>query len=238
MNMRRDAGIIGGPTLGTMDDDARSAAGVYSDSLLQPPRLERRVLPIALAEYHFADGPDRSGEDFALQQLRRHGTPYVLLVERDGRIRHADRRPGWRELVESVAPLHDMRLPDFLGRIVRRHAMSPPAGDAASVAVAHRDIVVSVVSLDARDELFAVSVWRIHRENVLEDARRRYALTNRECELLGRVLHGESSAEIAAELSIALATVEWHTKRLLAKTESQNRTQMACRVLGWLPGPN
>ena len=194
-------------------------------------------MPITLAEYHFADGSEKSKATFALQHLQRHGTPYILLVERDGKIRHADRRPGWRELVESVAPLREMRLPDYLARIIRRHAMSPPPAEAATVAVAYHDIVVSVVSLDSRDELFACSVWRIHRESVLEDARRRYALTNRECELLGRVLHGESSAEIAAELSIALATVEWHTKRLLVKTESQNRTQMACRVLGWIPEP-
>jgi DNA-binding NarL/FixJ family response regulator len=59
-------------------------------------------------------------------------------------------------------------------------------------------------------------------------------LTNRECDLLNGILSGEPSTMIAQKLSISLATVEWHTKRLLHKSYSQNRTQLAVRVLGWI----
>jgi DNA-binding CsgD family transcriptional regulator len=53
--------------------------------------------------------------------------------------------------------------------------------------------------------------------------------------MLDRILSGDASATIAETLWISLATVEWHTKRLLHKTDSLNRTQLAVRVLGWLP---
>ena len=172
---------------------------------------------------------------FALSQIRQHGTPFVLIVDRNGGVRRSDRRSGCRELIEEIAPMRGDRLPEVLARVVRDHSATPPAGDAATVTVAGTEIVVSVVSLDGTDELFAFWIWRFRKDRALETARRRYVLTNRECELLDRILRGESSAEIGRALSISLATVEWHTKRLLLKTNSQNRTQMATRVLGWLP---
>jgi DNA-binding CsgD family transcriptional regulator len=100
--------------------------------------------------------------------------------------------------------------------------------------VVGEDVLVSIVSFDGTDNLFACSIWQVCRQNVLEDARRRFILTNRECEMLDRILSGDASTAIAHTLSISLATVEWHTKRLLHKTDSQNRTQLAVRVLGWL----
>jgi DNA-binding CsgD family transcriptional regulator len=172
---------------------------------------------------------------FAISQVRQHGTPFVLLVTPDGWIRGADRRPGWRELFESFGPPRENRLPERLAAVVARHWMSPPPDHAPTVTLIGEDAVASVIALDGCKELFACSIWHLRRERALETARRRYSLTNRECELLDRILHGESSAEIARLFSISLATVEWHTKRLLLKTDSQNRTQMATRVLGWLP---
>lgn len=172
---------------------------------------------------------------FALSQIHQHGIPFVLIVDRDGTIQRSDRRSGCRKLIEEIAAMRGDRLPEILARVVRDHAVNPPPGDAATVTLAARDIVVSVVALDGLDERFAFSIGRFSRDGALQTARRRYVLTNRECELLDRILYGESSAEIGRALSISLATVEWHTKRLLLKTSSQNRTQMATRVLGWIP---
>jgi DNA-binding CsgD family transcriptional regulator len=174
---------------------------------------------------------------FAISQIRQHGTPFVLVVSPDGWIRGADRRQGWRELLESIAPLRENRLPEKLAAVVARHWMNPPPDHAATVTLVGEDAVASVTGLEGCKDLFACSIWHLRRDRALDAARRRYSLTNRECELLDRVLLGESSAEIARVLSISLATVEWHTKRLLLKTDSQNRTQMATRVLGWLPDP-
>jgi len=96
------------------------------------------------------------------------------------------------------------------------------------------DVVVAVITLDGPWELFACSIAHVKREATMAEAQKRYDLTNREVELLELILRGEQSAEIGRALSISLATVEWHTKRLLLKTLSQNRTQMAARVLGWV----
>lgn len=174
---------------------------------------------------------------YALRHIDEHGSPYVLLVDSGGRIRAADRRDGCRALLARLGTSEHERLPDSVARVVGRHRREPPRDDGPTVAVLRGEIVVSIVSLGETDELVACSLWTIRRDRLLEIARVRYALTNRECELLDRVLHGNASSEIASTLSISLATVEWHTKRLLQKTESQNRTQMASRVLGFLPDP-
>ena len=105
----------------------------------------------------------------------------------------------------------------------------------ATVVVLGEDVVMSVITFEGTEELFACSIWQMRRENVLQDARRRFLLTHRECEMLDRILSGDASSTIAQTLGISLATVEWHTKRVLHKTDSLNRTQLVVRVLGWLP---
>jgi DNA-binding CsgD family transcriptional regulator len=177
-------------------------------------------------------------QSFAATQVHQHGTPYILVVAVGGEIILADRRSGWRELLSKIGPFQGDRLPNRLTQLVRRHHDNPPTDAAATVMIADEDVVVSINALDLGQEAYACSLWRFQRARALETARRRYTLTNRECELLDRILHGESTAEIAKLLSIAPATVEWHTKRLLLKTDSQNRTQMATRTLGWLPDPS
>jgi DNA-binding CsgD family transcriptional regulator len=171
----------------------------------------------------------------AIAQVNHHGTPFILIVDAEARVVQADRRAAWRELVRSVGPVNGERLPERIARVVTRHVRSDRADEMATVTVLEEDLIVSVVSFEGNEELFACSIWQLRRENVLEDARRRFLLTNRECEMLNRILSGDASSTIANTLSVSLATVEWHTKRLLHKTDSQNRTQLAVRVLGWLP---
>ncbi|MFZ3485073.1 response regulator transcription factor [Sphingomonas sp. 3-13AW] len=57
------------------------------------------------------------------------------------------------------------------------------------------------------------------------------SLTNRELEVLGRVVEGLSAKEIAIELGIAHRTVECHIEHLRAKTNSRNRAQMAAEAV-------
>ena len=172
---------------------------------------------------------------FALSHVTHHGTPFILIVDPGGRIVQADRRPAWRELVQSIGPVSNERLPKRLAGIVSRHAQDKRSDGLATVVVLGEGIVVSVVGFEGAEELFACTIWHLRRQSVLESARRRFLLTSRECEMLERILAGDASARIAKELWISLATVEWHTKRLLHKTDSLNRTQLAVRVLGWLP---
>lgn len=172
---------------------------------------------------------------FAVSHVNYHGTPFILIVDGDGRVIQADRRQAWRELVQSIGPVRGDRLPERISRIISRHLAVARIDELATVVVVGEDVVVSIVGLEGTEDLYACSIWQLRREAVLEDARRRFLLTKRECELLDRILSGDASSAIAQTLSISLATVEWHTKRLLHKTDSQNRTQLAVRVLGWLP---
>ena len=180
-------------------------------------------------------GVSPQAKSFAVSHVNHHGTPFILIVDADGRVVQADRRSAWRDIVRNIGPLHAERLPDRVARIISRHATSGRPDEMATVVVIGEDVLISVVGFEGTSELFACSVWQICRLHVLQDAQRRFLLTKRECELLDRILSGDASATIATTLSISLATVEWHTKRLLHKTDSLNRTQLAVRVLGWLP---
>jgi DNA-binding CsgD family transcriptional regulator len=210
----------------------------YGERCKRTPLKEANFTMHAIGKFNFYEELDigSASQSFAATQVHHHGTPYVLVVTVGGEIVLADRRNGWREVLSKIGPFKGERLPNKLGQIVRRHHDNPPVDAAATVTIADGDVIVSVTALDG-EELYACSLWRFQRARALEMARRRYTLTNRECELLDRILHGESTAEIARLLSIAPATVEWHTKRLLLKTDSQNRTQMATRTIGWLPDP-
>lgn len=67
----------------------------------------------------------------------------------------------------------------------------------------------------------------------LEVTAARYSISKRELQVLSAMLRGAAVAEIAAELSISESTVVFHLKRMLKKTLSKNRTELAARMLGW-----
>jgi DNA-binding NarL/FixJ family response regulator len=181
----------------------------------------------------------RDASSFALSHALQHGTPFVLLVDPAGVIHAADRRDGWRALVQTVQNASGgERIPNSILKLVEKHSRLRADGGVATITLLDGDVVVAIVTLDGPWDLFACSVVQVKREQTMAAARRRYELTNRETELLERILRGDQSADIGRDLMISLATVEWHTKRLLVKTASQNRTQMAARVLGWVCDPD
>jgi two-component system, sensor histidine kinase PdtaS len=63
-------------------------------------------------------------------------------------------------------------------------------------------------------------------------ARQSAPLTPRQQEILGLVAQGLTSEQIAAQLYLALPTVKWHIRQILAKTGSANRAEAVARVLG------
>jgi NarL family two-component system response regulator LiaR len=56
-------------------------------------------------------------------------------------------------------------------------------------------------------------------------------LTERELDILKLIARGASNNQIAAELFIAVNTVKYHLKNILAKLELENRTQAAAYAL-------
>ncbi len=67
----------------------------------------------------------------------------------------------------------------------------------------------------------------------LEVTAAQYSISKRELQVLSAMLRGAAVSEIAAELSISESTVVFHLKRMLKKTQSKNRTELAARMLGW-----
>ena len=94
--------------------------------------------------------------------------------------------------------------------------------------------VVRLSPLRRRDtHEFLVSVDWLRSRASLEVAAAQYAISKRELQVLASMLRGSAVATIAAELSISESTVVFHLKRMLKKTASKNRTELAARMLGW-----
>jgi DNA-binding CsgD family transcriptional regulator len=78
-----------------------------------------------------------------------------------------------------------------------------------------------------------VTVEWLRSRASLEVTAAQYSISKRELQVLSAMLRGAAVAEIAAELSISESTVVFHLKRMLKKTLSKNRTELAARMLGW-----
>lgn len=59
----------------------------------------------------------------------------------------------------------------------------------------------------------------------------RPALSARERQVLHDVVRGRTNDEIAARLGISHRTVQTHLRNLMAKTDTQNRTQLAMKCV-------
>lgn len=55
-------------------------------------------------------------------------------------------------------------------------------------------------------------------------------LTDRERTIVGMVVEGKTSAEIAAELSLSTETIKWYRKRLLSKFNVRNFASLVSRL--------
>lgn len=110
----------------------------------------------------------------------------------------------------------------------------PDVQAGATVAIIAPSAVVRVMPLFGSSiDGFAVTIERIKTRNAIEGARRRYALSPREIDVLALVLEGCDTPAVAIRLHIARSTANDHVKRMLAKTGSRNRAELVARVLGW-----
>lgn len=85
----------------------------------------------------------------------------------------------------------------------------------------------------SRNEETALARGTAHNGTVagsLDVLGKRYNLTEREKEILGRIYHGMSNAEIAEELIISGSTVKTHMHNALQKMGMKNRVEAICAI--------
>ncbi|TAM73606.1 LuxR family transcriptional regulator [bacterium] len=164
--------------------------------------------------------------------------PTLYVVDKEMRVEsfwnpHDDRPNTMSALLRP----ENNRLPPILEKAVRAMTegwFNAPERRAVQIAMPLPFLIVRAVPMDgAAGPRIGVIVERYQPRNSLMWAADRFSISDRELEVLGLLLKGESSAEIADHLSIAESTAHDHVKRLLAKTESRNRAEMIAKILGW-----
>jgi len=126
----------------------------------------------------------------------------------------------------SVPPLLAGTLGEMVARIVRH-------GEPAVTRVLPLAVLRVARLVGAASPYFLVTVEPARRRATIVRAMSDFGLSRRESQVLGEVLRGASSSEIGETLSIASSTATFHLKRLLRKTNSRNRTELAARVLAY-----
>lgn len=160
--------------------------------------------------------------------------PTLYVVDKELRV-----ESFWNPHDEMSALLRpeNNRLPPILEKTVRAMTegwFSTPERRSIKIAMPLPFLIVRAVPMDgAAGPRIGVLVERYQPRNSLMWAADKFSISDRELEVLGLLLKGESSAEIGEHLSIAESTAHDHVKRLLAKTESRNRAEMIAKILGW-----
>ena len=147
---------------------------------------------------------------------------------------------SFRETIIRMPPavvLLDVRLPDGSGVDVLPDLLTSVPALSVIMMTGHGDVSLAVAAMKAgaqdflekpfepRDLLVAIeralslsSVAGLHRTDEAEARRRLAGLSMREREVLGNVVEGASSKEIARRLSLSPRTVEAHRARVMSKT--------------------
>jgi DNA-binding CsgD family transcriptional regulator len=129
------------------------------------------------------------------------------------------------------------RLPLFLERPIRRLTSSwnfSRIGTCdAGTAYPIRGLSLRVVPMRGNEVFIGTFLDRHVDDSPVAAAASAFRVSHRELEVLHALLDGRTIAEIAAELSLAESTVNDHIARMIAKTNSRNRIEMAATLLGW-----
>jgi DNA-binding CsgD family transcriptional regulator len=204
-------------------------------------------LRASAAIFYWAEGPIRMADVELLGMPPQFFNHYA-----DGMLRfdplHIDRMAVGRQKVAQLAPdgrprtAEDKHYADFLGAygfidvvdILFWHEGVAVAG--LGLLKRPNDPPVSTAEIETAFALqrFVEYNLRHHRRVARQRQRRRlvtgYQLTEREAEVAELTATGLTNAEIAEQLAISLPTVKTHLLRVLAKTSSGNRTQLAAML--------
>jgi DNA-binding CsgD family transcriptional regulator len=111
----------------------------------------------------------------------------------------------------------------------RRYAAPESIGE--TFEVLDENVILRIVPL-VGEQLghFAVFLETSSGRNSLDSASKLYDLTKREVEVLGLVLRGLSTVQIAQSLFISEGTVGDHIKSLFRKTKTNRRSELVARI--------
>jgi DNA-binding CsgD family transcriptional regulator len=174
------------------------------------------------------------GELTDLERAKMRNAPSLVLLDEHLAIEYVSRPRRLRRLGRwSFA---GARLPSALEAPVREITIlwRDPAQRVEDAFMPAPDLIVRVVPIE-RGTRYAIALVLepyAHRAP-LGEAIRRFRLTNRELEVIALLFSGLSAQQVAQRLAISDTTVNDHVKRLLSKTGSSNRTEMAAKLLGW-----
>lgn len=207
--------------------DAHSGEFLVDDrSVLTEARVE--VLRAIDTQAHF------EGELTDLERARSRSAPGLILLDETLGVEYASKPRRLRRADRWSLP--GGRLPAPVERAVRELTAGwrDPLQRVEAAFMPTPELIVRVVPVErGRRYGVALVLEPYESRSLLTDAVRRFRLTNRELEVIALLLSGLGTPAIARRLSISETTVNDHVKRLLAKTSSANRTEMAATLLGW-----
>jgi DNA-binding CsgD family transcriptional regulator len=135
---------------------------------------------------------------------------------------------------EVVLSSADGDVPADVQRTVRaaRADIDSPAAGVERVYLLESGLIARVRGINGTLGTFtAVLTEPFRARNHLDAGRRKYKLTIREFDVLRRLMAGRTTAEIGAELGIAVSTVAIHVRSLLTKTATHTRAEMIGRIV-------
>ncbi len=210
--------------------DAHSGEFLIDDCfVLTEARAE--VLRAIGTQAHF------EGELTDLERARSRKAPGLVLLDDALNVEYVSKANRLRRIERWSCA--GGRLPAAIERAVRELTVGWRDADQRVEAafMPSPDLIVRVVPVE-RGRKYGVTLVLEPYESrsLLADAVRRFRLTNRELEVIALLFSGLGTPAMAKRLSISETTVNDHVKRLLAKTNSGNRTEMAATLLGWRGG--
>ncbi len=238
------AAEVASATVAASDGGAMRVLALYdrAGSRLPPPGAAG--LLAAAAERLSADAavPAADSSEFDAIALRQRQN--IAICELDARFTICaswfPHKTAATDLVELVKPA-DGCLPGYVLDSVRAIVKDWDWGDARRcrerVTAPVPEILMRVVPAAAEGGTRALVLFEaLQTRHVLRKARHYYGISQREEQVIDFLLEGYTIGEIAKTLVLAESTVQDHVKHVIAKTGSNNRVQMAARVLGWTSG--
>lgn len=180
----------------------------------------------------------RGAEDCAVSGVAWEPEQAVLVVDRRGTVLQADE--GARALLGPLGLRHDLcptrQVRALIAEVWRHYESTHTRLVRPLRAQAIRGVIVRVTFRRAVTGA-SEAVLTFNRSARSEAVRRLgqdFGLTRREIEVVGEVLTGSSTKEIARDLSVSAYTVQDHLKSVFAKCHVTSRLQLTALIFGRL----